>query len=300
MKAQSASWLIAMLVFLPGVGYAQHVKPSTRLLGFADFSFLSTERDIPEGFREGQVVAHLASELSNRVSFFSEASATATSTGFNVEVERIIVRYNVSDALRVSGGRFHTPIAWWNTTYHHGQWFQTPVSRPEPVRGGSVLAPLHFVGAMAEGELALARGAVSYAAGIGNGRGKTLTRAGDAGEQNPSYATTAMLRYSPGGLRALHVGVAIYNDKPTTDSVQVNERIANAHVAWHGRRVELIAEAFSFRHEVADSTRKGAGRSAYAQVSYRLPGVLDKVRPYIRWDRVDIVTSNPALSPTTL
>src|SRR5437016_10332757 len=34
---------------------------------------------------------------------------------FNAEIERSIISYNYNDHLRVSFGRYHTPINYWNT-----------------------------------------------------------------------------------------------------------------------------------------------------------------------------------------
>jgi hypothetical protein len=73
--------------------------------------------------------------------------------GFNFEVERSIIRFDQSDKLKISFGRYHTPINYWNTQYHHGSWLQTSESRPEMVQFGGSFLPIHFVGALAEGAL---------------------------------------------------------------------------------------------------------------------------------------------------
>ncbi len=49
--------------------------------------------------------------------------------GFNVEVERSIIRYEQNDFFKVSFGRYHTPINYWNTQFHHGSWLQTTAGR---------------------------------------------------------------------------------------------------------------------------------------------------------------------------
>ena len=102
----------------------------------------------------------MASELSPRVTFFGEISFTARAdagtgtppaTGFNTEVERMILRFDQSDQLKVSFGRYHTPINYWNTAFHHGQWLQTTIARPEMIQFGGRFLPVHFVGALVEG-----------------------------------------------------------------------------------------------------------------------------------------------------
>src|SRR5216684_3032138 len=108
--------------------------PSLRLAGFTDLNFGATDqRGARSGFNEGQFILHLSSALSSRVSYFGELSFTARADagmgsppapGFNVEVERSIIRYDHSDMLKLSIGRYHTPINYWNTAYHHGSWLQ--------------------------------------------------------------------------------------------------------------------------------------------------------------------------------
>ena len=137
--------------------------PSLKIAGFGDVNFAATEHmEGPRGFSQGQFALHMTSALSPRVTFFGEISFTARSdagtgsppaTGFNAEVERMILRFDHSDQLKVSFGRYHTPINWWNTAYHHGQWLQTTIARPEMIQFGGRFLPVHFVGALVEGAL---------------------------------------------------------------------------------------------------------------------------------------------------
>ena len=137
--------------------------PSLHLSGFGDFGFAHQNKsDGPRGFGEGQLALHFSAALSPRVNFFGELSLSARAdagmgnppaTGFNAEVERSIIRFDQSDHLKMSVGRYHTPINWWNTAFHHGQWLQTTISRPEMTQFGGRFIPVHFVGALVEGAL---------------------------------------------------------------------------------------------------------------------------------------------------
>ena len=137
--------------------------PSLKIAGFGDVNFAATEHvEGPRGFSQGQFALHMTSALSPRVTFFGEISFSARSdagtgsppaTGFNAEIERMILRFDRSDQLKVSFGRYHTPINWWNTFYHHGQWLQTSIQRPEMTQFGGRFLPVHFVGALVEGAL---------------------------------------------------------------------------------------------------------------------------------------------------
>ena len=161
-----AAWLTSPLVALaqdvsqPPPGVVTEY-PSLHLSGFADVDFATQNKsEGPRGFSEGQFVLHLASALSPRVNMFGELSFTPradagtgspAATGFNAEVERVIIRFDQSDRLKVSFGRYHTPVNWWNTAFHHGQWLQTTISRPEMIQFGGKFIPVHFVGELVEG-----------------------------------------------------------------------------------------------------------------------------------------------------
>ena len=138
------------------------------------------------GFNEGLFILHMISSLSQRVSVFGELSFTARTDagigtppapGFNMEVERYIIRYDLNDYFKLSFGRYHTPINYWNTAFHHGQWLQTTISRPEMTQFGSSFLPVHFVGSLIEGAVPAGGLNLNYNVG-GNGRGQIISRPG--------------------------------------------------------------------------------------------------------------------------
>src|SRR5207244_12895665 len=89
--------------------------PSLKLSGFGNIDFAAQNKsEGPRGFSEGQFVLHLVSALSARVHVFSELSLTPradagtgspAAPGFNPEVERLIIRFDQSDQLKISFGR---------------------------------------------------------------------------------------------------------------------------------------------------------------------------------------------------
>ena len=150
------SWIgILVTIFVPAVGLTGQAldEPRVRAMGFGDLNYLVTELDRPEGFRLGQMVGHVIADLDEGFTFFGEVSLTGRDSGYSIEVERAALRYDFSDALKISAGRFHTPIGYWNTAFHHGSWLQTSVARPEMIKFGSRFVPTHFVGLIAEGGL---------------------------------------------------------------------------------------------------------------------------------------------------
>ncbi|HEV8131839.1 MAG TPA: hypothetical protein VGQ81_11355, partial [Acidobacteriota bacterium] len=153
--------------------------PSLQIRGFADVDFSATnQKGSVSGFNLGQFVLHLASPLSKKVGYFGELSFTARPAGYDVQVERTIIRYDYNDYFKISFGKYHTPLGYWNTAFHHGAWLQTTISRPQMVQFGGTFIPVHFVGLQAEGNLPSGGLGLGYSVGLGNGRSSILSRAG--------------------------------------------------------------------------------------------------------------------------
>ncbi len=266
-------------------------------LGNVDFAAQRSSEG-PRGFSEGQFVLHLASALSPRVNFFGELSFTPradagtgspAATGFNAEVERIIIRFDHSDRLKVSFGRYHTPINWWNTAFHHGSWLQTTINRPEMAQFGGRFIPVHFVGALAEGAIPASGWNINYQAGIGNGRGSVLSRGGDAGDDNARPAYLLNLFTKPDRAFGLQAGGSMYFDRVTIPGrPESDERIVAAHAVWQRGDPEFIAEIAHARHEQVGGGPTRSNLAYYVQAAYRLPALARLWKPYYRFEHIDI------------
>jgi hypothetical protein len=272
--------------------------PSLRLSGFGDVNFVgSDQKGVKSGFNEGQFILHISSALSSRVTYFGELSMTARTdpgagsppaTGFNVEVERSIIRLDQSDHLKLSFGRYHTPVSYWNTAFHHGSWLQTTASRPEMIQFGGSFIPVHFVGTLAEGQFS-ARGLnFNYNAGIGNGRSSVLSRSGDFGDVNNNRAWLATAFIKPDRLYGLQVGGSVYRDKiNATGRPETREWIESAHIVWNKENPEFIAEFFNINHRSPGSSTGVNSQAWYAQLAYRLPFAA-LWKPYYRYEYMHV------------
>ena len=283
----------------PPQGDEQREYPSLKITGFGDINYLSTHS--PEGargFTEGQFVLHMASALSARTTFFGEISFTAradagTGTpatgGFNTEVERMILRFDQSDRLKVSFGRYHTPINFWNTAFHHGQWLQTTATRPEMIQFGGRLLPVHFVGALIEGAVPAGGMNVHYQGGVGNGRSSVISRAGDPGDSNGKRAWLATVFSKPDKLLGLQFGGSAYNDRVTLATArEFHERILSGHAVWQKENPELIAEVAGIRHEEVGGSVVTWSHAYYLQAAYRLTPFGRLWKPYYRFEHIAI------------
>jgi hypothetical protein len=263
--------------------------PTLKIGGFADFGFGATDESTAgatSGFKEGQFVLHFTSVLAPRFSFFGELSMNAHDNGFTPELERTILKFQAHDMLALSFGRYHTPINWWNVAFHHGQWLQTTINRPDMVAFGGDFIPVHFVGAVANGVVPAAGVDLGYEVGVGNGRSEPPSRAGDAGDVNNNRAWFTTLNVRPDKFYPMELGGAYYQDLVETTAGGVDERIASGHVTWTRETPELISELAYIRDEARATPDRYENWGGYVQAAYRLPMWGARWKPYARFERM--------------
>jgi hypothetical protein len=284
--------------------------PSLHIRGFADVDFVSNDQPSSRnnsGFTLGQFVLHFASRLSNKISYFGEVSLTAQPNIYNVDLERSFIRYDVNDAAKISFGKYHTPINYWNTAFHHGAWLQTTIARPNMIRFGGTFLPVHFVGAQSEGTIPSGGLNIGYNVGIGNGRELapiTLSRAGDNGDINNNRSWLINVYSRPSRFSKLQVGASLYNDKitelaaiaPGPQGLNFREWIATGHLIWAGESPEFLAEFANVHHRSILTGDTFDSQGAYAQVAYRLPFWSRRWKPYFRYDYIDVSRSEPVFA----
>ena len=104
-------------------------------------------------FTLGEQDLFITSDLTDNISFLGESvfkySATS-STKIAFGLERAILKYIYKGNHNIQIGRFHTPMNYWNDSYHHGRVFFPTVGRPESFN--EHLIPIHTVGIMATAE----------------------------------------------------------------------------------------------------------------------------------------------------
>jgi hypothetical protein len=262
--------------------------PSLQIRGFGDVDFSATDqKGTNSGFNLGQLDLHLASALSQKISYFAEITFNAHPTDYTLEVERSIIRYDYNDYFKLSFGRYHTPIGYWNTAFHHGAWLETTIDRPFIVKVGGTFTPVHFVGLLAEGNIPSGGLGLSYNVGVGNGRGEVISRPGDAGDINNNRAWVAKLYARPPKLYGLELGASFYQDKITlvTPTAQdFREWIASAYLVWTKGAPEFLAEFDNVHHRSILTNQVANNDAFYVQFAYRLPWLERSLKPYYRFE----------------
>lgn len=252
-------------------------------------------------FAIGQYDLFITSKLNDRISFLGETVFEAEEgEGMVVDVERLLVEYSFGDFLKVSLGRYHTPIGYWNTAYHHGRWLHTPVFRPELFRWEDEdgILPLHQVGVLADGELNLGMWELGYAFGLSNGRGRTREEIQNTMDLNNDKAVSLRLSVSNERVPGLTAGWSFYRDKiPKSLEAPVHrdmdELIYGPYITYLRGNYEILAEALNIHHDEDGSGGDYNTLGSYVQLARRW----GKFKPYYRLDRINFNKSDPFFGP---
>jgi len=223
--------------------------PSLQIRGFGDVDFSATDlKGTTSGFNLGQLDLHLASALSRKVTYFGELT-------FNAHPDRLhrgsgaqFIRYDYNDYFKISFGRYHTPIGYWNTAFHHGAWLQTTITRPDIVRFGGTFIPIHFVGFLAEGNIPSGGAGLSYNVGVGNGRGNVIFRPGDAGDTTTIAPGSPISTPAPGDSTVCKWACPVIATKITLMGRDFREWIADGYLVWTKETPEFLAEFVNVNH----------------------------------------------------
>ncbi|MEO8087828.1 MAG: hypothetical protein ABI763_13470, partial [Bacteroidota bacterium] len=237
------------------------------------------------------------SELTDRFSFLGESVfkySASSPTLFDISIERIVVKYNIKGNHNILVGKHHTPINFWNDTYHHGRVFFPTIYRPDLFADHFI--PLHTTGISIQGH-DLGKLKLGYDLMIGNGIGS-----GETTDNDKAKSVTAAIHIKPAD--HLRIGVSFYSDKISKGakdahaSLNVMEDIAQqlftGSVSYFGKRIEILTEATAAINKT-DSTGTQQSIAGYAYAGVRL----GKFIPYVRVDYTHVPDEELFFHPDT-
>ena len=295
---------------------APRSSPAFELHGFADVSYHHDIHDDAEpqenngAFNLGPVDLYVAESLGPRLDVLTEI---AIESGI-VDLERLQIGYLFSDALKVSVGRFHTSLGYWNTAYHHGAFLHTTIQRPFFLHfedEGGIL-PVHTVGLLLSGRQFLGIGEISYSALVGNGssiidEGTPLAPVpvldpNNEMDPNKNKAVGLHAAFAPAPLRGLTVGASAYNSRVLTEgttlpALDVSQTILGADLTFLDGRSELIAEYFLVRDKDKLGTTTTTNHLYYVQLSRQFA---ERVTPYARHEQMSLDEADPYMGVSGL
>lgn len=251
----------------------------TQILGFvAGEAFYEDEQ---LNFGIGEQDLFITSQLNDNFSFLGETVfkfSSNSSTDFNVSVERIILSYNYKGNHNILFGKHHTPVNYWNDSYHHGRVFFPTIARP--LLFGAEIIPIHTTGIAFQG-LNLGNLRFGYNLMIGNGLGSS-----DVAENDSNKSITAAINIKP--WNDWQFGVSIYRDIISAGAgvhgriipQKTDQLLYTGTVVHFGSKFELLAESTIASNE-ADGSDATFSTASYLYAGLRLT---EKVIPYTRFD----------------
>jgi len=245
---------------------------------------LTSLEDKKVSFGFGEEDLFITSELSDRFSFLGETVfkfTPSTPTTFSVSIERVIVKYNFAGNHNLLIGKHHTPINYWNDTYHHGRVFFPTIYRPLLFEANII--PLHTTGVSLQGQN-LGNLKFGYDFMVGNGLGSE-----DVLDNDKRKSVTAAVHIKPA--QGLRIGISWYNDlmsagSKTHDGKLINwdvrQNLFSPSIAYFGEKVEVLAES-TIGTNHTDTTGTKQTFAGYLYAGYKIK---EKLVPYVRLDRL--------------
>jgi len=270
-------------------------RTALNIRGFGDFGFYGgNQRGQTSSFSIGQTNLFITSNLSERIRFLTElVFEVHENNAFETDLERVLLEGSLSDYFKLSGGRYHTAIGYYNTAYHHSTWFQTATERPyifEYEDEGGIL-PIHMVGAQLSGQIPSGKLGLHYIVEAGNGRTSSPVAepVQNYVDENGHKAANIAIFARPDAISGLQVGFSLYRDVLSVPNLsKIDETITDAYAVLTRPRFEWLNEALMIRHTLhGDHVYETP--AFYSQISERFGAY----RPYLRYQYINASSQEP-------
>lgn len=265
-----------------GISEMSAQAQKTEIKGFVDVG--ANYGDNKLSFSFGEQDLFINSVLNDKISFLGETIfkyTPATPTEFSVSIERIIINCNIKGNHDLVLGKIHTPVNYWNDTYHHGRVFFPTIERP--LLFSNNIIPLHTTGIGVKGH-DFGRTKLGYDVFIGNGLG-----ASQVSDNDNVKSIIVAARISP--YKKLKIGMSWYHDVIAKGAMvhdmavsnwKVNQNLTSMSVSSFGKKFELLAEG-TMAFNNTDTTGTKSTMASYIYAGYK---VKEKVIPYVRYDNI--------------
>ena len=283
------------------------LSPPSRLHvgGFADVVLRSAptntarhvaELDMYSTFRISDAWSFLAEGIAQRTWRPPEASEKPS---IDLNLERLYVTYQTSDAFRLEIGETHTGIVRWNEREHRSRFLQTSIEVPaiarQPQDDGAW--PTRFVGLWASGQTQSPL-RFKWEGGAGAGPGSDR-EAIPIFSDNLSPALFASVSVSPQSMEGLESGFAVYGQHIPSKPEILRERDLTVFSNYVNHGTEIRAEWARMDHHRAHLRQVFRNQGYYVLVSKRLSGPVARARPYVLLDHLNIDRADPYLQEAT-
>lgn len=301
-------FLIGTLVFFCFTSHLHAQFKQTQFNGFGHIEHSLMVKDSVESyFNIGEHDFFVTSNISKQISFLGEFVMrfnSSVGTNFSTSIERAFIKFNYINNHSFIAGKIHTPVNFWNDTYHHGRVFFPVIDRPFAF---SYIVPLHTLGTQFQGQNIGDLG-FGYDLVLGNGINSTDVFQGDF---DPSI--TAAFHIKP--IQGLRIGVSYFfnhlsknesgahsghsfstNNDPNAYKGSVDFNLLSSSISWFGKRYEFINE-FSFNQT---KTKSQGAANNFSNFSYAGVRLNDTNIPFVLVDYIRIAENDLHTKPTEM
>jgi hypothetical protein len=299
--------LLSFLMSNHQVSLSQKIE--TQFNGFGHLEFVLDKSDQTNAyFTIGEHDFFVNSQLRKRISFLGEYVIRfngKSATSFLPSIERSLLKFNYYKNHNFIIGKLHTPVNFWNDTYHHGRLFFPTIDRPLAF---SYFIPLHTLGIQSQGQN-LGKWNFGYDLVIGNGINST-----DANNSGVDLSYTAAFHIKP--IENFRFGLSYFYEKaknhvPGTHSGHAQSyphytgedyngpmtlQLLSASVSYFGNRLEFLNE-FSNNITYTDSLGTATNFANFSYVGYRIK---DTYVPYVIADFINVADNDLYVHPFDL
>jgi hypothetical protein len=201
----------------------------------------------PDDYLElGESSIFVFGRLSNRLSILTEVSLLPKKYREDtVKVERLTLRWDLNEKHRLTLGKMHTPVNYWNDSFHHGRYFFPTIDRPLAFQK---FVPVHEIGLRFSGSR-LGKYNFFYDVVIGSGQS-----AGDHAFSHGLKSTTLAIGIRP--TENLEIRSSLYQDEiinhqndpkhrfgdQTNGSEDLDWQLWSGSVYFENDKIQLLTE----------------------------------------------------------
>jgi hypothetical protein len=277
--------------------------------GFSEFNYKVLDQRRPElgpdgfvpgsagNFYSGDFDLFISSKVTDKASVLAEiAFGELDNQTFNVDLERFLVHYELSDYVKMSFGRYQTGISYFNTEFRSAKFLLTTADRPLVAQfadeGG--LLPTQAVGVSITGLVPSGKLGLNYLFEYGSSDTvrPDINGSGEVNDENNGNHVNVGFFVRPEAFSGLRIGGSFYHDKISNSTVsspiRIGQTIVNAHVVYMAHGIEFLNEGFLIRHSPEDGSVALNTPAFYSQFSKRFA----HIRPFFRYQYVNTSMQN--------
>jgi len=290
--------------FQAGFTKGDYANNGSRLL----FNRFGTDKDpvnTARGFGITGTDFVVIADMTEKLTFLGEVNFQAgrgSSNALDLDVERLLVDYKLTNHFAVQGGLFFTPIGYNNRFLYARAWLMNSIQVPDFYEEELNLVPTHSVGVVGNGTVMLRNAhRLNYSVSVGNGRSSTPETTVYARDPQRSKMVTGLVEWVIPGFKDSRVGISGWNGQVTHLSVPQMGDVVNAADGDRVRMNESGVDAFfvlerrwwSLNTEYVKSFQKDKATGAKYSMSGGMGELAGhfmrrRVHPYVRYDQTSL------------